>query len=289
MATHIECGKVEGDLPLRWSSKRYQERKRVDDERRTKFDIKNLDRSSDGACVSQVHVSYELRGYIWFVSSETVANIQKSLGTDLVIGQQRRLTLPRQTLRQLPQRGVILDEMAEVVLVALRRGGVPLEIGRIRAPARRVHDVLVHREVIPAAVPEPVPRRATVRAPRGLRLLRRREREARVAPLLGWRRERVRRGRRVRVRRGSGRAALRCEGSWGWVSAAGVVIAVVVMSVGVVVVVMVAAAVATVCPMPVAAAIGRRVISAVTTTTTRVRVFRVGRGFGGRRGGRRGP
>jgi len=76
----------------------------------------------------------------------------------------------------------------------------------------------------------------------------------------------------VRVRRGSGRAALRCVGSWGWVSAAGVVIVGVVMSVGVVVVmvVVVAATVATVCPMPVAAAIGRRVISAVTLTMTRV-------------------
>ncbi len=119
----------------------------------------------------------------------------------LVIRQQRRLPLPRQTLGQLPARRIVLEKVAVVIEVPVRGRGVSLELGRIRAPVRRVHDVLVHREVVPAPVPVPEPHRAAIRAPCRLRHLRRRQREARVAPLLWGRRERVGRGRgAVRVR-----------------------------------------------------------------------------------------
>ena len=125
---------------------------------------------------------------------------------------------------------------------------------------RRVHDVLVHREVVPAPVPEPVPPRVAVRAPGRLRLLRRGQREARVAPLLRRRRERIRRGRRaVRVRRGRGRAALR--GACVDAAAAAAAVAVLLVPTG--------------CPVP-AAQVGWRAIPA-RAMTPHVRVFRVGR------------
>jgi len=109
----------------------------------------------------------------------------------LVIRQLGRLTLARETLGELLASRVVLEEVAVVVHVSVRRGRVPLEIGRIRVPGRGVHDVLVHREVVAPPVPEPVPQLATVRPPRRLGLLRRGQRKARVAPLLRGRRERV--------------------------------------------------------------------------------------------------
>jgi len=110
---------------------------------------------------------------------------------ELVIGQLRRVALPRQALRELPARGIVLDKRAVVIQVPLRRCWVAREFGRVRPVLRRVDYVLVQREVVPAPVPESVAQYATVRAPGRLWLLRRGQREAWVAPLLWWGRERV--------------------------------------------------------------------------------------------------
>jgi len=146
-------------------------------ERNRRSKIENLDRcrgqrrqSSPTSAyhVSQIHVRYEL-----------------------VIRQQRRLTLARETLGELLATRIVLDKVAVVVHVSVRRGRVPLKLGRIRAPVRRVHDVLVHREVIAPSVPEPVSQLATVCPPRRLGLLLRGQRKTRIAPFLWGRRERV--------------------------------------------------------------------------------------------------
>jgi len=191
----------------------------------------------------------------------------------LVIRQLGRLTLARETLGELPESRVVLEEVAVVVHVSVRRGRVSLEVGRIRVPGRGVHDVLVHREVVAPAVPEAVPQLATVRPLRGLGQLRRGQRKAGAAPLLRGRRERVGRGRGlVRVRRGRGRAALRGVCAWAWVPTAAAAVPVRVVGAAVWVMVMMAVvvvvtALATVRPVT-AMRIGWRTISAPTAMST---------------------
>jgi hypothetical protein len=139
--------------------------------------------------------------------------VQRNWALDyLVIGQQRWLTLPRQTFGQFPPRGVILGEIAIVVHVSIRRRGIVLEFRRVRASVWRIYDVLVHRQVVPPSIPGPPSYRATVGAPRRLGHLRWGQREARIAPLWWWCRERVLREHGAhRVRRGRGR-----DGTWGY-------------------------------------------------------------------------
>jgi hypothetical protein len=116
---------------------------------------------------------------------------KKGGAAHLVIRQQRRLTLARETLGELLESRIVLDKVAIVVHVSVRRSRVSLKFGRIGAPVRRVHDVLVHREVVAPSVPEPVPQLATVCSPRRLGLLLRGQRKTRIAPFLWGCRERV--------------------------------------------------------------------------------------------------
>lgn len=142
-------------------------------------------------CISRITSTRTLQTVGRYCQKTTHRDIRGVRLAHLLIRQQRRLTLARETLGELLASRVVLEKVEVMVHVPVRRGGVALEVGRVRVPGRRVHDVLVHREVVAPPVPVSVPQLATVRPPRRLGLLQRGQRKARIPPFLWGSRERV--------------------------------------------------------------------------------------------------